>query len=182
VPDGSQASWPLGGGEVAGSGFVPLAGPGPVPSPLGVRGGSLSQASRPLGGAEVAGSDLVPSSPGQVLCQARWVRLRAARWARRRAAPAGSGSVPRPLGVRGKALCPMAPRHRGLWAAPRSLGQALCQARWVRLRAARWARPRAQPLTRLCKGGRPSRLFYASLVGIEASRNTRRSGLVASRG
>ena len=63
-----------------------------------------SQASWPLGGAEVAGSGPVPSSPGQALCQARWVRLRAARWARPRAAPAGSGSVPSPLGVQGGAL------------------------------------------------------------------------------
>jgi hypothetical protein len=73
VPDRSQASWPLGGAEVAGSGFVP--------SPLGVRGGGAvpdrSQASSPLGGAEVAGSGPVPSSLGQALCPARWVRLRA---------------------------------------------------------------------------------------------------------
>ena len=34
----------------------------------------------------------------------RRVRLRAARWARPRAAPAGSGSVPSPLGVPGGAL------------------------------------------------------------------------------
>ena len=54
-----------------------------------------SQAAWPLGGAEVAGSGLVPSSPGQASCRslgqapcrARWVRLRAEpcreeRWAR----------------------------------------------------------------------------------------------------
>jgi hypothetical protein len=48
VPDRSQASWPLGGAEVAGS--------GPVPS-------SLGQASC--------------RSLGQAPCRARWVRLRA---------------------------------------------------------------------------------------------------------
>jgi hypothetical protein len=96
---------------------------------------------------------------------------RAAAWPLGGAEVAGSGPVPHPLGVRGGALCPIAPRDRVLWAAPRSPGQALCPARWVRLRAARWARPRAKPPTRLCKGGRPSRLFYASLVGIWVTRS-----------
>jgi hypothetical protein len=61
---------------------------------------------------------------------------RRGRWVRPCAQLAGSGPVPSslgqafvpsPLGVRGGALCPIAPRDRGLWAAPRSPGQASCR-------------------------------------------------------
>jgi hypothetical protein len=95
VPDRSQASWPLGGAEVAGS--------GPVPSSLGqasCRSRGQAPCARSLPGivasgrrrgrrvrprAQLAGSGTVPSSLGQASCRslgqapccARWVRLRA---------------------------------------------------------------------------------------------------------